>query len=183
MTSVFIGGSRRLTRLSADVLDQLDQIMTKGFSVLIGDANGADKAVQEYLSTRSYDKVEVFCAEHRCRNNMGNWRIREVAALRERRSFDYYATKDRQMADEASVGLMLWDTKSVGTLANIYRLVTGRKKVIVYMAPTKSFATLTDEAALELFLADCPTGLRDRLKKIIQSEEKRSSIVGQGRLM
>jgi hypothetical protein len=31
-----------------------------------------------------------------------------------KRDFEYYATKDRQMADEGSVGLMVWDGESRG---------------------------------------------------------------------
>jgi hypothetical protein len=42
---VFIAGSRWLSRLSADVRSRLDTIIEKGFTILIGDANGADKAV------------------------------------------------------------------------------------------------------------------------------------------
>ena len=61
MTKVFIGGSRRVTRLNADVQRRIDKIIEQGFAILVGDANGADKAVQTYLRTRRYNKVDVFC--------------------------------------------------------------------------------------------------------------------------
>ena len=57
---VFIGGSRRVSRLDAPVRVRLDKIVEKGLPVIIGDANGADKAVQQYLFSKHYDKVEVF---------------------------------------------------------------------------------------------------------------------------
>jgi predicted Rossmann fold nucleotide-binding protein DprA/Smf involved in DNA uptake len=47
MTKVFIGGSRAVSRLSEPVLARLDRrTIAKGLSVVIGGANGADKAVQ-----------------------------------------------------------------------------------------------------------------------------------------
>lgn len=52
----------------------------KGFHLLVGGANGADKAVQRYLACRSYPHVLVHCLKGRCRNNLGNWPTREVAA-------------------------------------------------------------------------------------------------------
>ena len=41
MTRVFIGGSRHITRLEADVRRRLDRIVEKGLLVVIGDANAA----------------------------------------------------------------------------------------------------------------------------------------------
>jgi hypothetical protein len=46
------------------------------------------------------------------------------------------------MADEGSVGFMLWDGKSRGTLANVLRLMEQGKKVVVYLAPARQFMTL-----------------------------------------
>ncbi len=106
MTKVFIGGSRRVTRLNADVQRRINKIIEQGFPILVGDANGADKAVQTYLRSRRYHKVDVFCTAGDCRNNVGDWPIRTVPAPAGSRGFDYYAVKDDRMAEEASVGLM-----------------------------------------------------------------------------
>ncbi len=153
MTKVFIGGSRGVTRLNAEVRQRLDRIIDKGLYVLIGDANGADKAVQRYLSSRQYDKVEVFCVDGICRNNVGGWKTRVVPAPRTGKRFEYYAAKDVEMTSEGSVGLMLWDGESRGTLANIFRLVKQRKKVVVYILPQKRFVTLRSTSDLEEFLS------------------------------
>jgi hypothetical protein len=80
MTNVFIGGSRKISRLDADVRQELDRIVEKSLKVLVGDANGADKAVQSYLKSKNYDLVEVFCAGRTCRNNVGRWPVRTVFA-------------------------------------------------------------------------------------------------------
>ncbi|MBZ5563089.1 MAG: hypothetical protein LAP13_11805 [Acidobacteriia bacterium] len=143
MMRVFIGGSRRVSRLDAQVKRRLDEIIRKQLPVIIGDANGADKAVQDYFRQRAYEQVEVFCTEGRCRNNAGSWKVRAVPAPDNRKhNFEYYAAKDRLMADEGSIGFMLWDGKSRGTLANVLRLIEQGKKVVVYLAPSKQFTTL-----------------------------------------
>jgi hypothetical protein len=142
-TKVFIAGSRRLARLNNDVRRRLDKIMEKGLTVILGDANGADKAVQQYLSGKNYAHVVVFCMQGGCRNNLGGWPTRTItAADPRRRDFAYYSTKDRAMAREAEYGLMLWDGRSRGTLTNIVHLVRESKPVVVYVAPENSFYTL-----------------------------------------
>ena len=137
---VFVAGSRRLSRLDAEVRRRLDNIVEKHLAVLMGDANGADKAVQEYLNTKKYGEVTVFCMEGECRNNIGHWPTHDVQAARpSKRDFAYYSTKDRAMAEEADYGLMLWDGQSRGTLRNIIDLVHRGKTVVVYTAPDRSF--------------------------------------------
>jgi hypothetical protein len=97
-------------------------MIEKGFQILVGDANGADKAVQRYLADRSYANVLVHCMKDHCRNNVGNWPTREVDAPRGVKGFDYYSLKDRVMAETAEYGLMLRDGKSKGTVNNVVNL-------------------------------------------------------------
>jgi len=129
----------------------LDNIIGKGLTVIVGDANGADRAIQSYLASKNYDKVEVFCMAGGCRNNVGNWLTRVITVRPEsRRDFAYYSTKDRAMGEEADYALMLWDGKSRGTLTNIRDLVRQEKPVVVYLAPSKTFVTLRDSGELVL---------------------------------
>ena len=60
---VFIGGSRAVSKLNAVIRGGLDDLMKRGCTILIGDANGADKAVQTYFAKERYAKVIVFCME------------------------------------------------------------------------------------------------------------------------
>ena len=172
MTKVFIGGSRRVSRLNADVRRRIDRILEQGFPVLVGDANGADKAVQKYLQGRGYEAVEVFCSGGECRNNLGKWPIRAVATRQARRDFDYYAAKDEQMAQEASVGLMIWDGKSAGTLANAARLVRQDKKVVVYATPAKRFLTLKAEADWEHLVSTCGRDVREKILRSMSGSRR-----------
>jgi hypothetical protein len=172
MKKVFVGGSRRINRLNADVHSRLDRIIKGRLPVIVGDANGADKAVQSYLRNKNYDLVEVFCAGGDCRNNIGGWRTRNVAAEKLRGS-DFYAAKDRAMASEGSHGLMIWDGKSVGTLMNVLRLVEQDKIVVVYVTPTRKFVDIKSESDLQRFLDDhayqLKADLADRARRELKS--------------
>lgn len=149
-TKVFIAGSRRLRKLSRDVTHRLDNIIEKGLTVLVGDANGVDKAVQSYFHKKRYSNVQVFCMEGTCRNNVGNWPTHSVSAANpNRRDFAYYSTKDRVMTEEADYGLMLWDGESRGTLTSIVELVREGKPVVVYFSPTKVFHALRSSSDLD----------------------------------
>jgi hypothetical protein len=51
MSTVFVAGSRQVSRLPAEVKTRLDKMIEKGFQILVGDANGADKAASGTLRT------------------------------------------------------------------------------------------------------------------------------------
>lgn len=170
MTKVFIGGSRRVTHLDEDVKQRLDSIIEKQLSVLLGDANGADKAVQQYLDNRGYRNVEVFCVAGACRNNVGDWRLRTVTPEHYKKDLDYFASKDREMARAADVGLMIWDAKSAGTLLNVLRLVAQKKNVVIYSVPAKAFVEVRKEADLVRLLSTCSPEVRRRVERQLESE-------------
>jgi len=141
MKKVFVGGSRAISRLGRPVLERLDKMIEGKLPILVGDASGADKAVQKYLLSREYDKVEIFCSGSACRNNVGHWSTRHVTTTHDR-GFDFYAEKDRAMAREATFGFMIWDGNSIGTLLNVLRLLLQNKQVVLYFATDKKFSEL-----------------------------------------
>jgi adenine-specific DNA-methyltransferase len=154
MTTVFIGGSRAVSKLNAAVREKLDDFMERGCHILVGDANGADKAVQQHFAVRGYKNVTVFCMEA-CRYNIGGWPTRRIEASTGRRDFSYYATKDIAMSQDAKYGMMLWDGKSKGTLHNIRNLVDAGKATLVYFAPTKEMLKISNGQELQDLLRRC----------------------------
>ena len=153
MVKVFIGGSRRVSRLNPKIRRRLDRIIGKGFEVLVGDANGADKAVQRHFKERGYSNVHVFCMSGRCRNNLGNWPSEEVTAPEGVTGRNFYAIKDRVMTDRSTIGFMLWDGESTGTLANVLRLLDQNKTVVVYHSKSRESLTLKNAQDLDALLA------------------------------
>lgn len=165
MTKVFIAGSRQLSRLNADVKRRIDTMIEKGFTILVGDANGADKAVQRYLAEKDYRNVIVHCMGGNCRNNVGTWPTREVSAPKGARGFAYYSLKDRAMVDIAEYGLMLWDGESKGTLNSVVNMVRQNKPVVVYLAPRKSFLNLRSDSDLADLLSNCDRASVQRFER------------------
>ncbi|MEQ1884707.1 MAG: hypothetical protein ABL967_06570 [Bryobacteraceae bacterium] len=154
--NIFIGGSIGISKLNATIRKRLDEFMQRGDTILIGDANGADKAVQTYLAHKDYRNVTVFCMEE-CRNNIGHWPARHVVPPTKKKDSKYYAAKDLVMFQEARCGVMLWDARSKGTLQNMLNLVGAGKRTLVYFAPAKEFQVLATEQDLQALLSRCST--------------------------
>jgi probable addiction module antidote protein len=137
----------------------------------VGDANGADKAVQKHLLALSYDKVTVFCSGDSERNNLGQWQTHRVKPPRNAKGFQFYAAKDREMAREADFGLMIWDGKSAGTILNVLRLIRTGKIAVLINVPEKSSINIKSAAQWNDFLSKCSVDLRADLQKRATADE------------
>jgi hypothetical protein len=133
----------------------------------VGDANGADKAVQTYLSARQYRNVVVFCSGGQCRNNVAGWPVTSVRPARPIKDFAFFTAKDLAMVLEADVGLMLWDGQSSGTMVNVARMVAANKPTVVYLSPGKHFSTVRSYSDLDELLSLCPPDARKRIDRYI----------------
>ena len=165
MMTVFVGGSRRISRLNDTIKSRADNVIRQELRVLIGDANGSDKAMQQYFAAKGYKNVVVYCMGRHYRNNLGNWPTKYILAERDRKDFAYYATKDLEMAKEASCGFMIWDGKSKGTLNNILNLLHQHKKVVVYFSPDKACHTLRSLDDLRGLLGKCSSIDRQKFER------------------
>ncbi len=181
MKSVFVGGSRKVSRLNLDVRRRLDRIVEGQLRVLVGDANGADKAIQKYLSERQYPHVVVFCTANECRNNLGHWPVKSIEPPHNTRDFAFFSAKDAAMANEADFGFMLWDGESPGTIVNVARLVSTSKPVVLYVYPRKLFLNLRTRADLDKLLGNTPVQVAAKLQRYIAEHARefaRSTIFG-----
>lgn len=184
MTKVFIGGSREVSKLNKDLKDRIDNIIRNEFLILIGDANGIDKAVQKYLNEKDYNNVIVFCMKGLCRNNIGSWKTNYVEITdSSKKSFDYYSTKDLEMAKETDYGFLIWDAKSKGTLNNAINLLKLNKKILMYFYPDKNFCVINTFSDLKHLLSKCNKASLEVFEKKLhisqilnESNDKQSSI-------
>jgi adenine-specific DNA-methyltransferase len=135
--------------------------------VLIGDASGADKAVQAFFQDKGYRKVTVFCTAGACRNNLGAWKVEAVESPHRTRDFEFFTAKDAEMARRADFGLMLWDGKSSGTLVNVARLVSASKPAVLYVSPQHRFLTLKSRGGLQQVLDSAESEVRVRVTEYI----------------
>lgn len=142
MSKVFISGSRHIPRLTRQVEERLQNIISQNIHIVIGDANGADKAVQKFLLEHNYDNVTIYCSGSYCRNNLGSWRVEYVQVEPELKGRAFYTVKDKKMAEVAEYGFALWDGKSQGTLNNIKELSQQQKPTLIYISPQKDFVVV-----------------------------------------
>ncbi len=179
-TSVFLGGSRKLSRLNQQIRSRLKMLTKRHLKVLIGDANGADKAIQTLLADEGYRNVMVFCMGENCRNNVGKWPVVTLESPQYSKGFDYFIIKDAEMSRRANYGFMLWDGRSRGTLNNVLNLLQQKKLVFVYFAPKKEFRTIESMEELHHFVNAQDAQTRKLYSNLLQYRHTKS--LTQGRL-
>lgn len=155
---VFVAGPRAITKLNNDVKDRLLSVISKGYTVLVGDANGVDRLTQQYLLEQQYKDVIVYASNGVARNNLGYWPVKSVAVMSGIKGFEFYAYKDRQMAADADYGFMIWNGKSKGTLNNIINLTKASKRVLLYFVPHKKFYCINSSDEAEKLSIACGEG-------------------------
>jgi hypothetical protein len=170
--TIFLSGSRKISRLNDRIRNRIDNVLAKRFHVVVGDANGADKAVQAYLAEKQYLAVTVYCARGQCRNNIGRWIEKAVPVPPGLTGRDFYTQKDVAMAEDADYGLVLWDGKSVGSINNVLELLKRGKIAVVYLSPKQEFATLKQPEDLTKLLADCDPVDREDIRKKTSLDKK-----------
>lgn len=171
MNTIFIGGSRHVSRLPAEVRKRIDNVVASGHQIVVGDANGADKAVQKHLYEAEYPHVTVFCSGDSPRNNLGSWTTRRIDAPKGAKGFQFYAAKDREMAREADFGLMIWDGKSPGTVLNVLRLVQAGKISVLFNVPEKAAVNVKSADQYRDFILHCDPSFRADLKDRATAQE------------
>lgn len=171
MKTIFIGGSRDISRLPHEVKARLDNIIANGHRIIVGDAYGADKAVQYHLSDAHYRNVTVFFSGHSPRNNVGGWQGSAIVAESKTKDYQFHAAKDREMAHLADFALMVWDGKSPGTLLNVVRIMRQGKIAVLYHSPKKEIINFKSTDQLRIFLKGCENNVRTDIEKRATADE------------
>lgn len=168
MTTVFLSGSRKICRLADEVRGRIGNMASTNLGIVIGDANGADKAMQSYLASISYANVTVFCAGDHCRNNVGRWSVTAIPLPHGLSGRLAYEQKDKAMAKVADFGFVVWDGASSGSVANMSELLKDGKKVVVYHVPTKRFYNLCSEIQFVALLSTCNSEILDEIDRKVR---------------
>lgn len=142
-----------IKHLDQKVKMRIDNIVAQDFEVVVGDANGVDTSIQQYLVDHGATRAIVFCSGNRPRNNIGHWPIECVETKHSQGSRAFFTAKDIRMAEVADIGFMIWDTKSTGTLSNVLELLTRKKKSIVFVNKTKTFKSIASVEQFEELLS------------------------------
>ena len=149
MTVVFIAGSITIKKLDDLVKDRIMNVIDARHDIIIGDANGADKAVQSHLADVEYRQVTVYCSGDKPRNNLGSWAVEKVETEATPGTRAFFTAKDLKMAAIADFGLMIWDAKSTGTLSNVLELAKQDKKALIYVSKEHIFYPVSTASHLD----------------------------------
>lgn len=155
-SAVFISGSLSITALADPVIERIGGILERRLPVLIGDARGADRAVQRFLSDRNVETVAVYCSDNGPRTNLGDWPVRKITSSGRKGTAAYHMPKDKAMARDASCGLVIWDGRSRGSLANIHRLAMRGCFILIWFKPEERLITLRSDTDRDKFLETHP---------------------------
>ena len=147
-----MSGSRKSNQLNELVRSRIKEWLDQRAKFVVGDANGADKAMQGYLADQNYQDVKVYCSGSVCRNNIGDWDVQEVSVDPKLKGRAFYTQKDKEMASIADSGFVLWDGKSIGSINNVHELLKNGKSIVVYLSPKQQFIDVTNSGELEALI-------------------------------
>ncbi|MFT6031199.1 MAG: hypothetical protein ACI8O8_002949 [Oleiphilaceae bacterium] len=171
MHKVFISGSMKIKNLDGNVLDRINNIINSNYQVIVGDANGVDSSIQKYLISKETRSVHVYCSGSRPRNNIGHWHTEMIETNAPPGTRAFFTAKDLKMAEDCDYGLMVWDTKSTGTLSNAIELLKRKKISLVYINKAKEFLKIKEIPDLEKLISYMSdTAFKEADKKLKLSE-------------
>jgi hypothetical protein len=136
--NIFVAGSISIKSLNEKELLYIDEIIKNEQTILIGDALGVDKAVQEYLLKHNYQKIIVYFSGEKVRNNLGSWHIKQHPNPENLTGKSFYQIKDKAMARDCDCGLFFWDGKSKGTKHNMDCLDALEKQYLIVPVSTQN---------------------------------------------
>ncbi len=176
MTTVFIAGSISISNLHEKVQERINNIVSSDLNVVVGDADGADTAIQECLRKFHANKVTVYCTGDAPRNNVAEWPVHRVGSKAKAGTRAYFTAKDLEMARSSDYGLMIWDCKSTGTLSNVIELLREGKKSVVFVNKNEDFVTICDKSGLNHLLTFMSDHARTKAEEKIGLSSKIASV-------
>ena len=183
MVKMFISGSILNKEIPEDVIKAVDDSRKRNYTILIGDAKGVDKNIQDMLKADNYKNVEVYHVGPRHRNlaDIDCTDIRIPVDIANEKFFkngsytrEAQMLKDKAMSDDADFGLVIWkDTSknrfgnisvSKGSLNNIYNLLVQDKYVGLFYIPNPEKGIMKFKSVLEFE--------KQVIEKLVQKETK-----------
>ena len=154
---IYLAGSRvgvSTGRLPQSVRDRVGTIVRRGMRVVIGDANGADRALQMLLRELGHKDVSVVVGGSGRVRNLADpdWPVERIGASSPLTGRALMTLKDEAMGERATHGLMVWsdvytnrfgrESVSSGTLRNVWQLLSAGKPVALFYVPAGRFFDL-----------------------------------------
>ena len=143
--SVFISGSSKTQdsksgyyrkNLPKDIRNEIDNYIKKGDKILVGDAPGIDRQVQDYVNSKGYSNVVVYGPGKSVRYSANKkWKTKAVDAPQYKEmSPEWLREKDISMTNDSTKGLAIVLDKggAKATRNNVNRLLDQKKNVKIF---------------------------------------------------
>lgn len=115
--------------------NELKKSMKSGDKIIVGEAPGIDRQVQDFLNKKKYQNVEVYTSYKDPRYKANEqWKTKSIDASEYKEgSKEFLAKKDKAMTDDSTKGLaIVLDEGSRATKENVKRLIGQHKDVSIY---------------------------------------------------
>lgn len=169
MTTVFIAGSISIKHLHKKMQDRISSVVSKNHNIVVGDADGADTEIQKFLQLLRAKKVTIYCTGAKPRNNLAGWNVKQIKSKAKPNTREFYTAKDIEMAKNSDFGLMIWDSKSAGTLNNMIELLKREKSSVVFIDKEQDFFNIKDKDGLSRILDFMEKKSRQKAEKKIRT--------------
>lgn len=142
--TVFISGSSKTQdkespyyrkNLPKEIKKEINSYVKNNKKIIVGDAPGIDRQVQNYLKKINYDNVEIYGPGEKVRYSANKkWKTNPIDSSEfEFMSPEYLRKKDIAMTNASGQGLaIILDNGAQATRNNVTRLINQSKKVKVY---------------------------------------------------
>ena len=142
--SVFVSGSSKTQdkesgyyrkELPSPIKKELNKMIKSGSKIIVGDAPGIDRQVQDYLHDKKYKNVEIYGPGTEVRYTADkNWKTNPINDTEhEPGSKEWLAKKDVAMTNASTKGLaVVLDEGAKATRNNVNRLIDQNKDVKVF---------------------------------------------------
>lgn len=121
-------------RLPKYVRTELKRAIKNGDSIIVGDAPGIDRQVQDYLKKKRYSVVDVYGPGKKVRYSADpSWKTHPINSKYKEGSEKWLAVKDRAMTKDSTKGLaVILDEGSSATKNNILRMQKAQKPMKIW---------------------------------------------------
>ena len=142
--TVFISGSSKTqfddndfyrAELPWPIQEQIMQYMKQGKTILVGDAPGIDRQVQDFLDDAGYKNVEIYSPGNKTRYSANSkWKVNHIEVPNASEGSDEWLRgKDEAMTNRATEGLAITiENGAQATRNNVNRLKSQDKNVNVF---------------------------------------------------
>lgn len=142
--TIFVSGSSKTQnkesgyfrkKLDKPIRKELKSYMRNNDKIIVGDAPGIDRQVQDFLNKHRYQNVEVYGPGKQVRYSANkNWKTNPIDSKYPEGSSEWLAEKDRAMTWAATHGLaiVLENGGAAATRKNVQRLIDQHKDVKVF---------------------------------------------------